>query len=736
MRSHAKAPSAASIPDNGTNRALFGVACACVLALAVFAGSGAPSAGAVEDPCPNARFRQGVGALLPGCRAYEQVSPRQKNGSDAGYRRSADPQDAAPVSATGDAAAFFSMGAFADSAQGGKGTLAYLSQRGTTGWTTKALDPPALDIDRPVSTLVTALSPDFGFAIEEAGQALTPEGGSESKYFYYLRNNATGALQLLLSIGDGGGTALASADLAHLAIATPSLASSEPDQPDEFTLKVYEVVNGQTRLVSRGPDNQPLPETSVLGGGGVPGSVAGAMSSSGAHIFFSSPANFSDEPGMKIYRRSNGVSTLMVSPSKRSTPDPNGERAKSFHVATADGNRVFFTTPEQLTDDSNSSTPGVVYNGDLYRYDIGSDSLVDLTAGTAGSEPAEVQGVVEISEDGDRAYYVALGRVVPGEGVEGQPNLYLWEDDGTAQGVTRFITTLDADTLANAANNPPDGENWIWSNEKLAQASEDGTRLLFQSRLDLSGYEQNGFSQIYLYDADGNGGAGRFLCLSCGSEPVVGASYVPTGPGIADLGQVANPRIISKDGNRIVFSTPNALLPRDTNGVMDAYLWQDGELSLLSSGSSNEDSWAYAMSANGDDAFFRTREQLVPGDGDTLIDLYTAHVNGGFASQQRPAPPDCEGEACRGPGTAPPAAVDIISAVHEGAGNQPRCAKYFRQATGFKNRARRLRQQAGNAEGLSQAQALRHRADALSKKSKGRRAKGKRCQTIQRGAGR
>jgi hypothetical protein len=114
------------------------------------------------------------------------------------------------------------------------------------------------------------------------------------------------------------------------------------------------------------------------------------------------------------------------------------------------------------------------------------------------------------------------------------------------------------------------------------------------------------------------------------------------------------------------------LLARDTNGRYDAYMWEEGELHLLSTGKSPHDSFAHGMSANGDDVFFRTREALVPQDVDSSIDLYTAHVGGGLASQQDTPPDDCDGDACQGEPSPKPTRQGLGSETLDGHGNVPR----------------------------------------------------------------
>jgi hypothetical protein len=90
------------------------------------------------------------------------------------------------------------------------------------------------------------------------------------------------------------------------------------------------------------------------------------------------------------------------------------------------------------------------------------------------------------------------------------------------------------------------------------------------------------------------------------------------------------------------------LLPRDTNGESDVYMWENGEIELISTGRDASPSRFADASASGGDAFFVTGEQLVGWDEDDAFDMYDARVGGGLP--EPPAPPvACSGDECQGP---------------------------------------------------------------------------------------
>jgi hypothetical protein len=337
---------------------------------------------------------------------------------------------------------------------------------------------------------------------------------------------------------------------------------------------------------------------------------------------------------------------------------------------------------------------------DLYRYKPGGEELVDITVSPVG-DGADVQGVVGISADGSDLYFSANGILANGAAAgdcngtisrtsinySGQCTLYHWHDNGTAKGEITFVARLEAGgSFSDAANWLPHDAPVDRELEKTARVSPDGQTLLFRSKSQLTGYENEDKPALYRYDA----ASGEIGCISCSptSPPTIAPGRVPT------LGSVALSELpattpafrlsrnLSTDGNRVFFESTEALVGTDVNGedgcpeegfanssyftCQDVYMWeaegtgsceagtQDGGcLYLLSSGESSDPSFFADASESGDDAFIVTSSRLVGQDQDQLFDVYDASVEGGLKSQNEPPPPSCETpDACQGP--APP----------------------------------------------------------------------------------
>jgi hypothetical protein len=265
-----------------------------------------------------------------------------------------------------------------------------------------------------------------------------------------------------------------------------------------------------------------------------------------------------------------------------------------------------------------------------------------------------------VSEDGSYVYFAANGG-----------GLYVWHA-GTASLIA---------TTPNNDNNwlVRDYANSVQGHEHTSRVTPDGRFLLFSSE-----------GQLDRYDAM----HGRLVCVSCalnGTPPAGSARLSSINTGF--LGHASVPptllRNLSDDGGRVFFESPDALLPRDVNGVQDVYEWEQqgigscqgssesfsaasgGCLYLISSGTSPQPSYFADASADGDDAFFFTFQPLVGQDQDSLVDVYDARVGGGFAAQNPPpTPAACEGEGCKPAAGSTPVFGAPISATFTGAGNQ------------------------------------------------------------------
>jgi hypothetical protein len=240
-----------------------------------------------------------------------------------------------------------------------------------------------------------------------------------------------------------------------------------------------------------------------------------------------------------------------------------------------------------------------------------------------------------------------------------------------------------------------------------AVVSPDGTQLAFVSRRSLTGYDnapvesrdcttqeefgEEGVKQgslsscdeVYLYDAR----TGSLTCPSCDRSGARPAGNADLGPPLAEgvNGNNTGPagfyrrRNFSVDGGRLFFETKDALTPRDSNGREDVYeLERDGEGSCgmpercvfaISNVSGSSASFFLDASANGNDVFFGTADQLLPQDRDDLDDVYDARVEGGFPVVSSLAPCD-NGDSCKPPPAPQPGVFGApATATFSGAGN-------------------------------------------------------------------
>jgi hypothetical protein len=685
------------------------------------------------DPCPsNEIFRTGPSANLPDCRAYEQASPVSKNGGGVGGF-----QNSVQASETGGGITFYSQAGI-PGAVGGQDYATYLASRGAGSWSTQGLLPPQ---DLGESAGVLGMTPGNRYAVTEA----TKEG----KVAVFARDLSDGSMTMVVPyqspsgcIGTGNicfPLAGASTDGSKIFLESriPLTEETPRGQPN---LYVWDRGSGDISLVDVGVNGEHLPEGGFAGaydwsnfdrrsGGAGTKLYVGAIhavSRSGDQVVFTERGEEESLSQLYVRRGLNGPSpsTILVSASKKSSP--GGPRPAAFLEATPDGRYVFFKSKAELTDDANN---GVEEEGwSLYRYDVNTDSLLDLTP-----DPTEehengpgVLGMLGAGESGDPAYFTASAALTAQAGpggktpVPGEANLYRFETG--ANPPLSFVAALQNGNPESYSEN--DTSNWSplterngTNHEKTARVSADGQTVVFASHNSLTGNPNltpgcttglggiggdhlEPCSEFFRYSVQ----TGALDCVSCtptGARPLAGATIGNSFVNAADKPSVEPAAVLTRnlsaDGNRFFFQTPDALVGSDINGksgctltsgivlsCLDVYEWEatgtgscteavvnGGCVYLTSSGTSDQPSLFADADREGENVFFFTESQLVPADRDQIYDVYDATVGGGLASQhQTPSTPCVSQSACQGLVDGPEAATTPGSSTFSGPGNK------------------------------------------------------------------
>lgn len=633
------------------------------------------------DSCPNASHRIGLGAHLPNCRAYELVSPADKNGSDVSVLFNARNKLAElnQGSRDGNRISFSAQTSFGD-ARSAPYTSQYLASRQEgVAWSTHGISPPreteSVAFFQPprLDVQFKAFSDDLceSWLLQDTDPPLAPGGVPGYLNLYQRQNCAAESYEAITSSEPEETTAETywpelqgtSADGSHVVFrANAKLTGNASDakEGDDPIYQLYEHYDGGLRLVSVLPGEVTSDSPSSAGTPSVQlpenrsNNVWHAVSADGSKIFWSTSKT---GPG-PLYVRVDGVSTTAVS----TTP-------AHFLGAAADGSRAIF-----------------LREGGLYEFTVATAQTTLIADGA--------KGVMGMSEDASKVYLVS-SEELEDEGIAGEPNLYLYE---RGLGMTYIATLSDADARTDTGpiSSPINPEPM----KRTARVTPDGGTAVFVSSARLTGYDNRDAesgepdSEVFVYDAD----SADLVCVSCnptGARPSgrdvfpseeiehwVAARIVPW------ASQHYAPRALSGDGTRVFFESFEALVPRDANGRQDVYQWEQigshqeceqsggelfvedaaGCLSLISPGTSSIDAQFVDASADGRDVFFKTSESLLPQDPG-LVDIYDAREGGGLPVPPPPRP-DCQPESnCQSPPPNPPAAVSPRSAVFTGPGN-------------------------------------------------------------------
>ena len=560
------------------------------------------------------------------------------------------------------------------------------------------------------------------------------------------------------------GTGRASGDFSHYAFASLERLfavggiTAEPGSVYDNNLKTDTV-----EVVSKLQDGSPIPGEPDANGEGTEPQQGGsgfigkdyfevpAVSTDGSHILIGARVgpryNSSDHPqeetrDLHLYMRVNDAVTYDVSKG----------HAVFLLGMTGDGSTVYFTSQEQLIPaDTDTSV-------DLYRWSEATNELTLVSQGdghgntdecsASWTSKCDVQPLstctsawtyecnynhyaygpfpfksirpdidTDIARTNGAILFESPEQLDPNNpGVPGQRNLYEFRN-----GHVQYVTTFDPGGDTSRFNISPDGNHvaFLTDSRLTAYDNTSSGEVKCGAVFNLTkGSLDTPCREMYSYDAQTE----ELRCVSCnpsGAPPAGDVTASVSGPFMSDDG-------------RVFFNTPDALVPGDTNGLVDVYEFVNGRPQLISTGTSNQDTFGgyidvivlgfvfapehvglESVSADGQDVYFSTFDTLAPQDRNgEFVKMYDARTNGGIPSTP-PALPCPAADECHGEGSSAPAEPQIGTGAPLNAGDG--------STVGGKPKSGKQRRHKRQHHKHNRIRPVRHRLDEGPRNSGGQR---------------
>jgi DNA-binding beta-propeller fold protein YncE len=422
--------------------------------------------GALKDPCPNSQVRQQTGAaLLFECRAFELVSA----GNTAGYDVESeiipgqDPFSGYPL-ASGPSRVLYGVhqGAIpGDWNPTNLGLDPYVATRGDDGWTTQyvglsADETPSL---HPFASTFSGADQQLGMVAFSGGDLCAPcfKDGSSG---IPIRMPDGAVVQGMAGSLDPGPTAKPdilvrkrlSGDGSHLVFGSTSKFEGDADagNPSIYSRDLHA---GTTEVVSKLANGQNIPCLLNCASNGV---AELDLSTDGSRVLVGQLVSTDSEGNdywhlyMNVGGASQGIDLM-----------PGSTSGGLYDGMSADGSKVYFTTRDKLSSDTDSSA-------DVYRAEVGdaSSTLSRVSTGSGGAgdtdacDPAlnntrprwntigaaancdavAVAGGGGVSSESGDIYFLSPEQLDGSDGTAGAPNLYLARVGSSPE----YVTTLES----------------------------------------------------------------------------------------------------------------------------------------------------------------------------------------------------------------------------------------------------------------------------------------------------
>lgn len=544
--------------------------------------------------------------------------------------------------------------------------VGYAAARGEGGWVNVPLDPPGALPQLPVSNALVVratlgLSRNLKYAVIASRIPLTA-GADPNGAGMYLKNVSTGELRLIYTTdSDSAGYDLFGTangmNVMYVAgdgrsvlfgVLASRLLPGVPVLFPQGGLYSWTAEHGLRYEIDAG--GELLPNGTLPGGDPIGPRDAMPLDDRGLdHVYYQAGQDLGTAP-VWVNEGADGArsprlvtySRLVPPPAPPATPAPTPGQPLAVG---AGGRYALIQTGDNVPIAGGEPADPPAGSRLLYRFDAEATDPADQLE-YVGMGPSQSR-VVQMSQDGRTIVFYSPFEQA-GSPSESQQKLFVWREGHGLKYIYSAAAGSTGTNLTQQLRRLSDNARFLsFTDNSAPLAASFGMTNNVSAACPTITLAPGPCDQTYHYDIE----AEELACASCRTDGVA-----PLGPSGTDqrsgAGQIRmnryQPRTVADDGT-VFFSSQDALVSEDRNGLFDVYAWRSGSgLRLLSTASTGQRARFIDASSDGTRVFLASRERLAPTDKDDEDDVYATFAGAGFAgAEQPPTLAPCSGGDCR-----------------------------------------------------------------------------------------